>query len=224
MTSCRIVVLGMLVCTSAASVASGQQDAPMAQPTQIQMDLSIMELAIAKGEEKHILKGLKAPKGSKIKTGAKGNHLCWSSSKTEPARTLIQRMKQRGSASAVAQPKMVVLSGQTGRVFSGQAVPLFENAAQNGGIEVKFEDVGVSLETLATVTKDDKIFLALDFKCSMINPKAPPIATSRAAMHVSAEIGNGDTLYVLVPAGADAAQASPPRNYILVMATAKTLR
>jgi pilus assembly protein CpaC len=119
---------------------------------------------------------------------------------------LIRALDKKGLFKTLAEPNLVVKSGEKGRFLAGQKVP-FVSTTTTGGIgqvsnSVQFEEIGVKLDFAPVVLKDGFINLKIDpVEVSTIDPSTPtilsqgqfPIINKRSTSTV-VDLKEGDSL------------------------------
>jgi pilus assembly protein CpaC len=79
----------------------------------------------------------------------------------------LTALESKGFSRVVAEPNLIALSGNQASFLAGQDVPIPVDDG-DGGIEVEFKEVGVSLNFTPTVLDDDLINLELSTEVSSI--------------------------------------------------------
>jgi pilus assembly protein CpaC len=119
---------------------------------------------------------------------------------------LIKALDRKGLFKTLAEPNLVVKSGEKGRFLAGQKIP-FVTTTSTGGISqvttnVQFEEIGVKLDFAPLVLKDGFINLKIDpVEVSTIDPATPtilsqgqfPIINKRSTSTV-VDLKEGDSL------------------------------
>jgi pilus assembly protein CpaC len=117
----------------------------------------------------------------------------------------IKALDKKGLFKTLAEPNLVVKSGEKGRFLAGQRIPFTTtNVGAVGGTatNVQFEDVGVKLEFAPVILKDGFINLKIDpVEVSTVDPSTPtvlsqgqfPIINKRSTSTV-VDLKEGDSL------------------------------
>ncbi len=73
----------------------------------------------------------------------------------------IKALEQRGEVKLLAEPTLVVASGEPGRFLAGGEIPIQQGISTLGAIgqQVRFETFGISLNVLPTITDDDSLLM-----------------------------------------------------------------
>ena len=119
---------------------------------------------------------------------------------------LIKALDKKGLFKTLAEPNLVVKSGEKGKFLAGQKIP-FVTTTSTGGVgqvttNVQFEEIGVKLDFAPLVLKDGFINLKIDpVEVSTIDPATPtilsqgqfPIINKRSTSTV-VDLKEGDSL------------------------------
>lgn len=105
----------------------------------------------------------------------------------------IQALESRGEVKVLAEPNLVVQSGEPGKFLAGGEVPIQQALATLGAIgqQVTFETFGISLNVLPTITDNDSILMNvaaqtrdLDSSNPFASPGLPAFRTRKADTQV----------------------------------------
>jgi len=91
---------------------------------------------------------------------------------------VIKALDKKGLFKTLAEPNLVVKSGEKGRFLAGQRIPFTTTVAGTGGStsNVQFEDVGVKLDFAPVLLKDGFINLKIDpVEVSTVDPSTPTV-------------------------------------------------
>ena len=91
---------------------------------------------------------------------------------------LIKALDKKGLYKSLAEPNLVVKSGEKGKFIAGQRIPFVYTTTGSGGntTAVQFEEVGVKLDFAPVVLKDGFVNLKIDpVEVSTIDPSTPTI-------------------------------------------------
>ena len=119
---------------------------------------------------------------------------------------MIQALDKKGLSKTLAEPNLVVKSGEKGKFVAGQRIPFVTTTFSTGGgasaPSVQFEEVGIKLEFAPILLKDGFINLKIDpVEVSTIDPSTPtvlsqgqfPIINKRSTSTV-VDLKEGDSL------------------------------
>ena len=129
----------------------------------------------------------------------------------------IKALDKKGLFKTLAEPNLVVKSGEKGKFVSGQKIPFIISTTSNGAntSEVRFEEVGVKLDFAPIVLKDGYINLKIDpVEVSTIDPSTPtvlsqgqfPIINKRSTSTV-VDMKPGESLLISGLLASDASRA-----------------
>jgi pilus assembly protein CpaC len=92
---------------------------------------------------------------------------------------MIKALDKKGLFKTLAEPNLVVKSGEKGRFIAGQRIPFVTTtigATGGSSATVQFEEVGVKVDFAPTIFKDGFINLKIDpVEVSTIDPSTPPV-------------------------------------------------
>lgn len=92
---------------------------------------------------------------------------------------MIKALDKKGLFKTLAEPNLVVKSGEKGKFIAGQKIPfIITTVGSTGGStsEVRFEEVGVKLDFSPVILKDGYINLKIDpVEVSTIDPSTPTV-------------------------------------------------
>lgn len=89
---------------------------------------------------------------------------------------MIKALDKKGLFKTLAEPNLVVKSGEKGMFLAGQSIPYITTPTIGAQPEVKFRDVGVTLNFMPIVLKDGFINLKIDpIEVSTIDPATPTV-------------------------------------------------
>lgn len=93
---------------------------------------------------------------------------------------MIQALDKKGLSKTLAEPNLVVKSGERGKFVAGQKIPFITTTFSTGGgasaPTVQFEEVGIKLEFAPILLKDGFISLKIDpVEVSTVDPSTPTI-------------------------------------------------
>jgi len=95
---------------------------------------------------------------------------------------MIKALDKKGLYKTLAEPNLVVKSGERGKFIAGQRIPFtMSSTGATGGTtsDVRFEEVGVKLDFAPIVLKDGYINLKIDpVEVSTIDPSTPTVLSA----------------------------------------------
>ncbi|MCK9418557.1 MAG: pilus assembly protein N-terminal domain-containing protein [Nitrospirae bacterium] len=131
---------------------------------------------------------------------------------------MIKALDKKGLFKTLAEPNLVVKSGEKGKFIAGQKIPFSMSAVgATGGStsDIRFEEVGVKLDFAPTVLRDGYINLKIDpVEVSTIDPSTPtvlsqgqfPIINKRSTSTV-VDLKEGESLVLAGLISSDASRA-----------------